>query len=379
MNEKKIEISVVIPCLNEEETIGACVEKALGFFRSKGWAGEVVVVDNGSTDRSFQRASSAGARVVSESVRGYGSAYLRGFRETRGQYIVMGDGDDTYDFSQLDLFIDPLKKGQDLVMGSRFKGKIHKGSMPLANRYLGNPFLTGLYRLFFKTNLTDIHCGMRSFTREAFQKLNLHCLGMEFASEMIMEALQKNLRIAEVPIDYHPRKGTSKLHPVKDAWRHLRFMLLFCPTWLYFVPGFLLGVFGFLTMLLLMGGPVNFLGHAWDIHMLVLAAFLGIFGYQLVNIGLYAKMFAVQQGYLEQDKVLDWFAKYIRLETGILIGGIFFLLGFVINGGIFIEWWQSSFGQLYRIRESLAAMTFMILGLQTAFSSFFLSLLAIRR
>ncbi len=338
-----------------------------------------MVVDNGSTDTSFRVASSAGARVVTEPVRGYGAAYLRGFREARGWYLVMADGDNTYDLDDLLKFIKPLQEGADFVVGSRFRGKIHPGAMPWMNRYIGNPVLTGLYRLFFRTDLTDIHCGMRSFTKEAYRKLNLHCLGMEFASEMIMEALQKRLKVVEVPIEYHPRKGLSKLEPFKDAWRHLRFMLLFCPDWLYFVPGAFLGVFGFLCMLLLMNGPVYFLGHAWDIHMFVLSAFLGIFGYQLLNTGLYAKMFAVQQGYLEGDRTLQWLAKYMRLETGLLLAAILFFAGLTINLGIFFEWWRSSFGQLYRMRESVAAMTFIVLGLQTFFSSFFLSLLSIRR
>ncbi len=379
MSEKMIQVSVILPCLDEEPTVGVCVEKARKYFMEHGILGEVIVVDNGSKDRSPEVAAAAGARVVAESVRGYGAAYLRGFKEARGNFIVMADADDTYDLSRMGEFLKPLEQGYDLVMGSRFTGKIRQGAMPWANRYIGNPILTGLYRLFFRTGLSDIHCGMRSFTREACQRLRLHCLGMEFASEMILEASQQKLRITEVPIEYHPRRGSSKLDPFIDAWRHLRFMLLFCPTWLYGVPGALLAGSGFLGMIVLVNGPVNFLGHAWDIHMLVLAAFLGIFGYQLVNIGLYAKMFAVQQAYLDQDPALSWCAKHLRLETGIMIGGIFFVIGFVMDLGIFIEWWKNSFGPLYRIRESIAGMTFMILGLQTVFSSFFLSLLNIRR
>lgn len=379
VEENEIEISVVIPCLNEEQTIGICVAKALDFFRKKNINGEVIVVDNGSTDRSFHRASSAGARIIPEPLQGYGAAYLRGFKEARGKYLVMGDGDNTYDFSRLELFLDPLRKGCDFVMGSRFRGKIQKGAMPWANRYIGNPVLTGLYRLFFWTSLTDIHCGMRGMTKEAYQKLNLHCLGMEFASEMVMEALLKKLKIVEVPIDYSERKGISKLSPVKDAWRHFRFMLLFCPTWLYMVPGVLLGGFGFFCMQILMGGPVNFLGHAWDIHMFILSAFLCVLGYQIITTGLYAKLFAVKQGYLDEEPALRWFSKYLKLEIGLLAGAVLFLLGLALNASIFLEWWQNSFGALYRIRESVAAMIFMILGLQTIFSSFFLSLLAIRR
>ena len=379
MSVQGIEVSIVIPCLDEECTVGFCVEKARRYFMERAVVGEIIVVDNGSTDRSPQMAAAAGARVVTEPVRGYGAAYLRGFREARGESIVMADADDTYDLSRLEEFLEPLKQGYDLVMGSRFRGKIQPGAMPWANRYIGNPLLSGLYRLFFRTRLSDIHCGMRSFTRAAFQKLRLRCLGMEFASEMILEALQKDLKILEVPIDYHPRRGRSKLQPLKDAWRHLRFMLLFCPTWLYVVPGTVCAALGFFCMVLLMNGPVKFLGHAWDIHMLIFAAFFGIFGYQLVTTGLYAKMFAVQQAYLERDATLNWFARYLRLEIGILVGSVLLIIGVTINVGIFIEWWTNSFGPLYRIRESIAGMTFMILGLQTVFSSFFLSLLSIRR
>lgn len=379
MSEKQIEVSVVIPCLNEEETIGACIDKALKFFEQKGVCGEVVVVDNGSTDHSARIAAARGARVVAESLRGYGAAYLCGFREAKGRYLIMGDGDDTYDFSDLEKFIKPLKEGDDLVIGSRFKGKIRKGAMPWMNRYIGNPALSGLCRLFFRTDLSDIHCGMRSFTREAYIKMNLRCLGMEFASEMVMEALQKKLRVREVPVDYYVRKGYSKLEPVKDGWRHLRFMLLFCPTWLYFIPGAAISAVGLIGMLVLLHGPLHFLGHSWDIHVFVLAAFSCILGYQLVLLGLYARTIAIQQGYLQSDVVLGWITKNFKLETGILLGLIFFAAGLFFNVGIFIEWWRSAFGSLYRIRESVAAMTFMILGLQTVFSSFFLSLLAIRR
>ncbi|HQB94611.1 MAG TPA: glycosyltransferase family 2 protein [Candidatus Omnitrophota bacterium] len=379
MSAYDIEVSVVIPCLNESGSVGTCVEKARAYFSARGMAGEVIVVDNGSSDDSVVKALNAGAHVVHEKVRGYGASCLRGFREARGKYLVMGDADNTYDFASLDPFLDPLRRGADVVMGSRFRGKIHRGAMPWTNRYLGNPVLTGLYRLFFRTRLTDIHCGIRSLTKDAFLKLNLHCLGMEFASEMVLEALQKKLKIVETPVDYFPREGRSKLEPMKDAWRHLRFMLLFCPDWLYFVPGLCVGGSGFLVLLALIGGPVHFLGHAWDIHMLVFAAFLSILGYQILNVGLYAKLFAVKQGYLESDSTLNWFARHLRLETGVVLGLILFGAGLVLNLWIFAEWWQNAFGPLYRIRESVAGMTFMTLGLQTVFSSFFLSLMNLRR
>jgi glycosyltransferase involved in cell wall biosynthesis len=240
------DVSVVIPCLDEEETVGSCIRKVAAFFKKNNLKGEILVVDNGSADSSARIAHNEGARVIMEPARGYGAAYLRGFREANGRYIAMADADDTYDLAQIGDFLKPLQQGYDMVIGSRFKGKMHRGAMPWANRYIGNPILTGLYKLFFKTDLTDIHCGMRSFTRQAYQRLNLHCLGMEFASEMMLEALRKKIKIKEIPIEYYPRKGSSKLRPIKDAWRHLRFMLLFCPAWLYLIPGVCIATGGFL-------------------------------------------------------------------------------------------------------------------------------------
>lgn len=379
MDNNQIEISVVIPCLNEEETIGMCLEKVKRVFSENRLKGEIVVVDNNSRDKSSQIANECGAMVVFQPIRGYGAAYIKGLAQAKGKYIIIADGDNTYDFQEITIFLTFLRDGYDFVMGSRFKGKIHKNSMPFLNQYLGNPILSGLCRLFFQTKLSDIHCGMRGFSKAAYERMNLKCLGMEFATEMIMEALQKKLKIKEVPIEYHPRKGESKLRPFQDGWRHLRFMLLFCPTWLYLLPGLFLTGLGLFMLMVLFTGPVYFLGHSWDIHLMILSSFLSILGYQLINLGMYAKTFAVQQGYLRIDKIIDLMGKYFKLETGILLGSIFFIAGLTINMFIFVEWWHRSFGELYRIRESILAMTFMVLGLQTIFSSFFLSLLVIRR
>ncbi|MBU1122036.1 MAG: glycosyltransferase family 2 protein [Candidatus Omnitrophica bacterium] len=379
MSNQGVEVSVVIPCLNEEGAIGDCVNKIKQVFSKHNISGEIVVVDNNSTDNSAAIAASCGGRVVFQPVKGYGAAYLKGLETAVGEYIIIGDGDNSYDFNEIPKIVSFLKCGYDLVMGSRFKGKIHKNSMPWLNRYVGNPVLSGLCRLFFCTKLSDIHCGMRGFTKEAYKIMNLKCLGMEFATEIVMEALQKRLKIKEIPIDYHPRKGNSKLRPLKDAWRHIRFMLLFCPTWLYLFPGLVLTILGVFALLGLVRGPVFFLGHSWDIHVMVLFSLLSILGYQLINLGMYARTFAVQQGYIVQDKIISRLTKYFRLESGILAGFLLFALGFGISLGIFIEWWNSSFGPLFRIRESILAMTFLILGLQTIFSSFFISLLIIRR
>jgi glycosyltransferase involved in cell wall biosynthesis len=376
---KYFSISVVIPCFNEEKAIGLCLDKVNSVFKKNNYNGEIIVVDNASTDNSAEIAKSKGAKVIHEPVKGYGSAYLAGLNAAEGDYILMADADNTYDFNDIPKFVELLSDGYELVMGSRFKGKIHKGAMPWANRYIGNPILSGMCRLFFKTPLSDIHCGMRALSKTAYKKMNLRCLGMEFATEMVVEALSKHLKITEIPIDYYPRKGESKLSPLRDAWRHIRFMFMFCPTWLYLVPGFVVGIFGFLVLFLLVGGPFPLFGHAWDIHMMVLGALFSILGYQIINMGIQAKILAFEQGFLKQDNLIKKLSKYFSLEWGLVIGLVMFLIGFIINLLIFIEWWQSSFGPLYRIRESIFAMTFMILGLQTIFSSFFLSFLSIRR
>jgi glycosyltransferase involved in cell wall biosynthesis len=379
MEVNELEISVVLPCLNEESTIGSCITKIKEVFSREGIKGEIIVVDNGSIDKSVEIALNLGIKVIYEPIQGYGAAYLKGLGEAKGKFIIMGDADGSYNFYEIPKFIKLLREGYDLVLGSRFKGKIHKGAMPLLNRYFGNPILSGMCRMFFHTNLTDIHCGMRAITKEAHKRMSLKCLGMEFATEMVVVALQKRLRVTEVPVEYYPRKGRSKLRPFRDAWRHARFMLLFCPTWLYLLPGSLLTLFGFLILTLLVKGPFLFLGHAWDIHMMVLGALLAFLGFQLLNLGVFAKAFAIQQGYLKQDRIISPLIKYFRLEIGILIGGILFLIGLGINIFIFLEWWKSFFGALYRIRESILAMTLMVLGLQIVFSSFFVNLLTLKR
>lgn len=377
--EKDIEVSVVLPCLNEEETIGICIDKIKKVFLKEGISGEIIVVDNGSNDRSKEIAESKGARLIKEQQRGYGAAYLRGLREARGRYIVMGDSDNTYDFYDIPKFIKPLREGVSFVMGSRFKGKMHKGAMPWMNRYIGNPILSGICRLFFRTRLSDIHCGMRGLTKEAYLKMRLRTVGMEFATEMVVAALRRNLRICEVPIDYHPREGESKLSPFHDAWRHMRFMLLYCPMWLYFIPG-LTGFFtGLLILLLLLRGPFLFLGHYWDLHMMILGSVFCILSYQVLNLGIYAHAYAISQRFIKYDMFTLFFQRRFTLEKGLLFGFILFLAGLLINLRVFMEWFSKSFGPLYRIRESILAMTFLVIGLQTIFSSFFISLLFLRK
>jgi glycosyltransferase involved in cell wall biosynthesis len=379
MSEKAIELSVVMPCLNEEKGIGQCISKIKEVVASLGIHAEIIVCDNGSIDRSVEIARSAGAHVVVETQPGYGAAYLRGLREAQGAFILIGDSDNTYDFSDIALFLKPLREGADFVIGSRFKGTIHKGAMPWAHRYIGNPILSGMTRLFFRTKLSDIHCGMRAFTRSAFQKMRLHTLGMEFATEMVVAAITNDLKIQEVPIHYYAREGASKLKAFSDAWRHIRFMFIYCPGWLYFIPGMAGFVTGMFLLLLLVGGPFLFLGHYWDIHVLVFGSMLSILSYQVIHMGIYAHTFAVGQGFLKADRIVTFFERHFNLEKWLFTGFIFFAVGVGINLFILAEWFAHNFGALYRIRESILSTTLLVIGLQTMFSSFFISLLLLKK
>jgi len=374
-----LELSVILPCLNEEETLGICIKKIKDVFLKENIQGEIIVVDNGSTDRSKEIALKEGVKLLEEEIKGYGAAYLRGLKEAKAKYIIIGDSDDTYDFYEIPKFLKKLKEGYDFVMGSRFKGKIQKKAMSWSHRYIGNPILSGMCRLFFKTKLSDIHCGMRAFTKEAYEKMSLLTTGMEFATEMVVSALMNNLKICEIPINYYPRKGKSKLMPLVDAWRHIRFMLMFCPIWLYFIPGFIGLVFSLGLLLLLLRGPFLFLGHYWDIHLMIYLSAFSVLFYQILNLGVYAHTYALRQGFLKYDKFTLFFKKHFNLERGIILGGIIFSIGFIISLAIFIEWLSKHFGALYRIRESIVAMTFMVIGIQTIFSSFFISLLFVEK
>lgn len=377
--KEDIEVSVVLPCLNEEGSIAICIDKIKEVFRRDNLRGEVIVADNGSIDRSKEIAEGLGARVFQEERRGYGAAYLRGLRQVRGKYIIIGDSDNTYDFYDIPRFLKSLQEGHDFVIGSRFKGKMQAGAMSWSHRYIGNPILSGICRLFFRTRLSDIHCGMRAFTYEALQKMQLSTLGMEFATEMVVCALRSRLRVGEIPIDYARRTGKSKLMPLADAWRHIRFMLLYCPVWLYFVPGALGFALGAIILFALLGGPFLLFGHYWDLHLMFFAAVLSIFSYQILNLGIYAHTYAIRQGFLRYDSFTLYFKERFNLERGIILGGVVACAGGLMLFFIFLEWLSKSFGPLHRIRESIMAMTLIVIGLQTIFSSFFISLLFIER
>ncbi len=371
-----IVVSVVIPCLNEEENIERCVTIALEAMRESGIPGEVVVADNASEDRSAELAALAGARVVHEPRRGYGSAYLAGFAAARGRYIVMADADLTYDFSEIPRFVEELDEGAELVMGDRMDN-IHPGAMPWLHRYVGNPVLTGVLNVFFRTGVSDAHCGMRALRRDVLPRLDLRTTGMEFASEMVIRASKEKLDIREFPIEYHPRGGESKLSSFRDGWRHLRFLLVHSPTHLFMIPGavmLLLGVVISLISLL----QINVLGREWDLHTMVAGALLMIVGVQVVALGLCAHAYGT---YFmnEKDPWFDRMRATFRLEHGLVLGAAVLALGLVIAGGIVAVWIDRGFGELSEERLAVLAAALVIVGIQIFFTSFLLSILGLRR
>jgi glycosyltransferase involved in cell wall biosynthesis len=375
-----VDLSIIIPCLNEEQSIGICVYRALEGIAPTGLRGEVIVVDNGSTDQSAERAREAGAKVIHEQRKGYGSAYLRGISESNGELLIFGDGDNTYDFRVVPSLIAPLQNGADMVLGSRFKGSIEKGAMSFSHRFIGNPFLTALLNLFFHSSVSDAHSGFRAIRRTALLHLNLKTTGMEFASEMIVTALRTKLNIVEVPIHYSKRLGASKLNSFSDAWRHLRFMLLFSPTWLFLVPGALLFLGGW-TLLVLSGwGKLVFFHHTFDIHAMVFFVLFCLLGFQVITVGLYAKAFSLREGYEPRDPMLEKIGRVITLEKGIAVGMILFFTGFSASLYLVAKWIKVNFiGPFIEIKLCLFSLLFMLIGIQIVFSSFFLSLLKIPR
>jgi glycosyltransferase involved in cell wall biosynthesis len=371
------EISVVVPCLNEEDAVGSVVDQAFEGIRLSGRSGEVIVVDNNSADRSAEVAAAHGARVVRELRPGYGSAYLAGLEAARGAYVVMADADETYPVSELSPFVERLAEGDDLVMGSRFEGTIHGDAMPWLNRHVGNPILTGLLNLFFGVKISDAHCGMRAVRRDALPVLDLHSTGMEFASEMVFKAYRRGLIVSEIPIDYYPRVGESKLNRFGDAWRHVKFMLLYSPGWLYFVPGLALLLLGLAGTLALASGPVEVLGRTWQIHTLFACITAVLLGTQILQLGLFSRTFArIHLG--ERDPLLERLSDRLRLEHGILVGLGLSLLGAIIVGWILVLWARAGFGSLSHEYATAIGFTLIALGMQIVLGSFFLSLIGIR-
>jgi glycosyltransferase involved in cell wall biosynthesis len=381
---ENIQISVVMPCLNEAATVGTCVKEALETMRRHGIRGEVIVADNGSTDGSQEIASDHGARVVKVETRGYGSALRTGISAARGQFILMGDADDSYDFTQLPAFLRKLEEGYDLVMGNRFQGEILAGAMPPLHRYLGNPVLTGIGRLFFKSPIGDFHCGLRAFRKDAIERLQLRTLGMEFASEMIVKAARFGLRVTEIPTTLSPdgRNRAPHLRTWHDGWRHLRFLLLYSPRWLFLYPGIALLLLGISISVWLLPGPRMIGTVGFDVHTLLFAAMAILIGFQSILFATCSKVFAISEGLLPEDERLNRLFAYITLEVGLVVGFLLVLGG--AGAWVFsLEYWRlHHFGALdpeKTLRIVIPGVVFFTLGFQIILSSFFLSVLGMAR
>ena len=378
------EVSIVMPCLNEAETLGVCIEKAQGWLDDNTVIGEVIVADNGSVDGSQRIAEAMGARVVQVEMKGYGNALMGGIAAARGEYIVMGDADDSYDFTDLQPFIEKLREGYDLVIGNRFTGGIKPRAMPALHRYLGNPVLSELGRLFFQSPCGDFHCGLRAFRKQSLLKMDLRTTGMEFASEMIVKATLHKLKIAEVPTTLSPdgRSRPPHLRSWRDGWRHLRFLLLYCPRWLFLYPGALLLTAGLVVGLLLLRGPIVIGRVGFDVHSLLYAALAVVIGFQAITFAVFTKLFAITEGLLPADERLKKLFRYVSLEVGLSIGGALVLAGVAGSIYAFGSWSFRSFPALdpsSMMRIVIPSVTSLTLGCQIIFSSFFLSVLGLAR
>jgi glycosyltransferase involved in cell wall biosynthesis len=369
-------VSVVIPCLNEAANIEACVRRAHAALENAQVAGEVLVVDNASEDDSAVLAARAGARIVHEPRRGYGSAYRAGFSAAQGDYIVMADADLTYDFGEIKRFVEQLDAGAELVMGDRMDN-IHPGAMPWLHRYVGNPILTGILNLFFRTGVSDAHCGMRAVRREVLPRLDLRTTGMEFASEMVIRASKEKLDIREFPIEYHPRGGDSKLSSFRDGWRHLRFLLVHSPTHLFVFPGGAMALLGAMISLVALLN-IEIFGRSWQLHSMLAGALLLIVGTQVVALGLCAHAYGTYfMG--DRDPWFDRMRARFRLEHGLLVGSAITGVGLLVATVIVGIWAHRGFGALSEERLAVLAATLIIVGIQIFFTSFLLSILGLRR
>jgi glycosyltransferase involved in cell wall biosynthesis len=378
--EYELELTILMPCLNEAETIATCVTKAVGWLGRAGVKGEVVVADNGSTDGSQYLAVTAGARVVAVPRRGYGAALLGGIEAARGRYVIMGDADDSYDFTALDPFLHELRDGADLVMGNRFAGGIEPGAMPFLHRYLGNPVLSGIGRLFFRLQVRDFHCGLRGFRRNAVRELGLVTTGMEFASELVVKAGLRHFDIRETPTTLCPDGRSRKPHLRKwpDGWRHLRFLLLYSPRWLFLVPGFVFFAIGLALTCALVIGPIRLGDVELDVSALVYASAMTIVGFQAVTFALFTKIYAVSKGFLPPDDRVDELGGRFRLERGLAIGLGVFLVGIGAAIASLIRWEAQGWGDLNpgeQLRVVVPASLGLVLGSSMVLASFFLSIL----
>jgi glycosyltransferase involved in cell wall biosynthesis len=380
-----VELSVVMPCLNEVETLASCIGKARRALEESGIVGEIIVADNGSTDGSRELAASLGARVVEVPTRGYGAALMGGIEAARGKYILMGDADDSYDFGELPKFVARLREGYDLVQGCRLPGgggTVARGAMPTLHRWWGNPMFSWMVRHWFRAPVNDVHCGLRAFTKALYLRLDQRCTGMEFASENVIKASIHGARIAEVPVTLHRDGRTAHaphLKTFRDGWRHLRFYLMYSPRWLFLLPG----------VALLLGGVLGYAlalprwpGLRFDVNTLLFSSLAILAGYQSVQFAVFTKTFAISEGLLPLDARMERLFQRIDLERGLIAGALMMVLGIALLGVVVVRWWQSHLGALdypSTLRWTISGFTLTSLGLQTVFGSFFLGVLGLKR
>ena len=373
-----------MPCLNEAETLAICINKAQSFLNKNKINGEIIIADNGSTDGSIAIAKSNDATVIHAEQKGYGSALKAGIDAANGTFVIMGDADDSYNFSELMPYLIELRKGKDLVMGNRFKGGIEKGAMPFLHKYLGNPVLSFIGRLFFKINIGDFHCGLRGFSKKAYETMNLKTSGMEFASEMVVKTKLNNLSIAEVPTKLHKdgRTRSPHLKTWSDGWRHLRFLMLYAPNWLFLYPGILLAIVGLIMSIILIINPIEFQSFTLDVHTLLYASSFLLVGFQFIIFYGLTKIFAVENELLPKSNRYNKLFKFINLEKGLIFGFILLIIGIYLSFNGLASWQETRYGHLdtsATLRIIIPAITALQLGVQTILFSLFFSVLGLKK
>ncbi|MFH1967852.1 MAG: glycosyltransferase family 2 protein [bacterium] len=375
--KKNPEISIILPCRDEEQALGFCLKEIKEVIKKSKLSAEIIVSDS-SADKSPKIAKKHKVILIKHNKEGYGAAYLEALKKARGKYIFMADADATYDFKEIPNFLNQLKNGQDMVIGNRFAGRIEEGAMPFSNRCIGNPALSFILRLFFSASINDSQSGMRAIKKQALLKLRLRTTGMEFASEMIIKAIKNKLKIKEIPINYRKRKGKSKLRPYSDAWKHMRFMLIYSPLFLFFAPGFFLFLAGAVSMLWLYFGTPKLFGINLFYHPMFFSSLLLITGYQLITFSGFAKIYSITH-LGEKSRLFEKLFKYITIEKASALGGLVVLFGIAIFFIIIAKWLNSGLRELNEIKNSIVALTLIIAGIQTIFSSFMLSILGIKK
>lgn len=382
--ENSLELTIVMPCLNEAETLEVCITKARKFLDESGVKGEVVIADNGSTDGSQEIAERCGARLVNVPEKGYGSALNGGIRAAYGEYVIMGDADDSYNFLNLMPYVEKLREGYDLVMGNRFKGGIEKGAMPFLHYYLGNPVLSFIGKLFFSIKVNDFHCGLRGFRKDAYLKMNLKTTGMEFASEMVVKAALLDMKMTEVPTTLSPdgRSRPPHLRTWRDGWRHLRFLLMYSPKWLFLYPGVLITILGLAFTGILAYQPLTMGKTVFDVHTMLYTALAALVGYQFMSFYTISKVYATSNGLLPVSKSFDKNYQHFNLERGLILGVIMLLVGAGLTVKAFAFWQSSDFGDLVprdTLRDVIPAVMLIAIGMQTLLNSFILGILGLKK